>query len=392
MSGQKPTTLKQGTVGGKTGNKGCAGMKGGASYSLIGGLDGNNGIIGDNVGNSLTHEVIGKQYAGVFNVQQHNNQSNMNAANIRKPDVLNTYEQKIVNEKPTMLGGSGGAAYGFKDINGNMSDFAGSYAPITPVSNSMCETSLSGGSNGKKIHICHDLNKIKSYKQVQDFWKSICPGAVMLYESHLKQLENKLKTKNEVFRIVKLYTRVFCEEVKALQSNVKKHSKESIKLMKINLEKIEKLLHKLAPNSISQHKMVANRHINTVRNHMNKLSKNKTQKNKMTKHKMSKHNKSKTLKSSTIKHNNKSKTTKNKKSSNKKNKKTKKIMKGGYAQYLGGTPLTPSYGFDGSGALQGGLLTTPHPIKGMNGCVDNYDHFTGKGFKTPVLDQNVVSK
>lgn len=390
MPGKTTHKLGVGTVGGKIEGKGCAGMKGGAPYSLIGGLDGNNGSLG-NSNPHYPHEVIGKHHAGVVKVEQPDgNPSNMSAASIREPGSLNQFESKIMGEP--QLGGSGGAAYGFNpELIDNMDDFGGGYAPITSVKNNLCN--MNGGKfKGKKIHICHDINKVKTYGQVKDFWGAICPGAVMIYDNHLSKLANKQSTKKQVFSIVKLYTQVFCDEVKALESSIKKHAKECLISMRHNLERIEKKLEKIAPESITQHKMVSKRHLDTVKSHIEKLGKSKTLKHgKVTnKSKTLKHHVNHTLKSDKLKKSNKQKKQgKTLKHHLVGKNKTRKVMKGGYSQYLSGTPFTPTYGFDGSGTLPGGVLTAPYPITRAGLCTDNYNHYIGKGGKTGVFDGDV---
>ena len=110
-----------------------------------------------------------------------------------------------------------------------------------------------------------------------------------------------------------------------------------------------------------------------------KTSKRQTRKNKSLK---KKHNKSK----------------KNHKKNNKKNnKKSRKIVrknkprrmqKGGYHQYMSNTPHSALYSTGNSGLTPSeSMLANPAPIKSIDTCVDNYNHFTGKGFETPVLDQ-----
>ena len=87
------------------------------------------------------------------------------------------------------------------------------------------------------------------------------------------------------------------------------------------------------------------------------------------------------------------------KKKNKKKKKSKgkkrgrrggrKTQKGGYAQYGSNTPLTRTLELP-AGAQGGsweGQLASPPTYTAGNFCQDNYNHFTGKGSPSPVLDQ-----
>lgn len=70
------------------------------------------------------------------------------------------------------------------------------------------------------------------------------------------------------------------------------------------------------------------------------------------------------------------------------NKRGKKhTMKGGYAQYSSNVPNTPGYGMPNVNAMPSVANGSPAPLTRQVNCVDNYNHFTGKGAKSPVLDQ-----
>jgi hypothetical protein len=90
---------------------------------------------------------------------------------------------------------------------------------------------------------------------------------------------------------------------------------------------------------------------------------------------------------------------KRKKKNKKKKKKSKgkkrgrrggrKTQKGGYAQYGSNTPLTRTLELP-AGAQGGsweGQLASPPTYTAGDFCQDNYNHFTGKGSPSPVLDQ-----
>ncbi len=66
-----------------------------------------------------------------------------------------------------------------------------------------------------------------------------------------------------------------------------------------------------------------------------------------------------------------------------------KKQKGGYAQYGSNVPLTRTLQLPAGsqGGSWEGQLATPPTYTAGNFCVDNYNHFTGKGSPSPVLDQ-----
>ena len=59
-------------------------------------------------------------------------------------------------------------------------------------------------------------------------------------------------------------------------------------------------------------------------------------------------------------------------------------QRGGYAQYQNNLPMTPSYQVAGINLPASQLaLANPAPITRLGGsanCIDNYNHFTNKGF------------
>ena len=65
-----------------------------------------------------------------------------------------------------------------------------------------------------------------------------------------------------------------------------------------------------------------------------------------------------------------------------KNRKTYR-MKGGYSQYQNNQPFNIGYSVGGVDlAAKDSALATPGPIKAYNDVVDNYDHYTNKGFSS----------
>jgi hypothetical protein len=63
-----------------------------------------------------------------------------------------------------------------------------------------------------------------------------------------------------------------------------------------------------------------------------------------------------------------------------------KKQRGGYSQYQNNLPLTHSYSLGGHLAPNNLALATPPPynvLKSAGQCVDNYNHYTNKGFPSP---------
>lgn len=61
-------------------------------------------------------------------------------------------------------------------------------------------------------------------------------------------------------------------------------------------------------------------------------------------------------------------------------------QRGGYSQYYNNFPNTPSYSVGGVLPASEVGLANPPPIKVLSNCVncvDNYNHYTGKGFPSP---------
>ena len=54
----------------------------------------------------------------------------------------------------------------------------------------------------------------------------------------------------------------------------------------------------------------------------------------------------------------------------------------GYAQYSNNNPNTPSYSLGGVLKASESALANPVPLTPTNNCVDNYDHYTKKGFSS----------
>lgn len=61
-------------------------------------------------------------------------------------------------------------------------------------------------------------------------------------------------------------------------------------------------------------------------------------------------------------------------------------QRGGYSQYQNNLPMTPTYSVGGVLPASQLGLANPPPIKVLPNCVncvDNYNHYTGKGFPSP---------
>lgn len=71
---------------------------------------------------------------------------------------------------------------------------------------------------------------------------------------------------------------------------------------------------------------------------------------------------------------------KTKKNVNRKNKRTKK-QRGGYSQFMSNIAYTPSYSTGGQLSANESALANPVPYQVTNNCVDNYNHYTNKGFQ-----------
>ena len=65
----------------------------------------------------------------------------------------------------------------------------------------------------------------------------------------------------------------------------------------------------------------------------------------------------------------------------------KRVQKGGYAQYGSNVPDTPGYSQPNPGPMP--WATGPGSYAEQTNCVDNYNHFTGKGGPSPTLDKGV---
>ena len=58
-----------------------------------------------------------------------------------------------------------------------------------------------------------------------------------------------------------------------------------------------------------------------------------------------------------------------------------KRQRGGYSQYMSNIAYTPSYSTGGNLTANESALANPVPYQPTNNCVDNYNHYTNKGFQ-----------
>ena len=58
-----------------------------------------------------------------------------------------------------------------------------------------------------------------------------------------------------------------------------------------------------------------------------------------------------------------------------------KKQRGGYNQWMSNIAYTPSYSTGGNLSANESALANPVPYQTTNNCVDNYNHFTNKGFQ-----------
>jgi hypothetical protein len=257
----------------------------------------------------------------------------------------------------------GTSRYGV-DLNQNLSDFKGSYAPIKGSSVQSCN--MSGGMKTTN-DICKNLSKIKSLKNVERFWKKNCAETLNFYK-------NKLTNhKHNVF-FLKKYTKAICHFTNAITSKKTYMFKKQYNLMNNVFKEIE---NKLDSNHISHHKKIVDNKnkilmkIYNDRIKLTKLSNIHKNKRKTIKHKH-KHKRKSVRKS----------TNKNKRKSNRKKKYNKKRRtlkrykhKGGYHQFNSNVPISSTYTVVPSGSSN---LNAPPMIQKINNCHDNYNHYTGK--------------
>jgi hypothetical protein len=137
----------------------------------------------------------------------------------------------------------------FHGFNGgkDLSDFAGSYAPVTPG------VHIGGG------------------PRFLSLWKRICPGAVAIYTAELK--DNMKNPK--VVELIKYYTKVFRTEEEALKCKQASKVKRMLATMRNALGKARKCLVSLKSKMLGTHKMIADMHLGRVAKHLASLKQTK---------------------------------------------------------------------------------------------------------------------
>jgi hypothetical protein len=211
--------------------------------------------------------------------------------------------------------------------------------------------------------ICNDIKKVKEFSQVKQFWQSICPGAVMLYQNYLQKLEDTQSKK--VKEVVVCYTRAFCEEVKALKCKKPADVEKHLQRLKKHMTEVKKMLRSLNKDSLKHHENIVNMHICNIERYKQRtviqMKREKTRKNIQKKIK-------KTYKKL-------------------RSKMSRKNMKGGYNQYLSNVPYSAGYELSTNLSANESALANPAPINGHHiNNVDNYNHFTLLGTETGVFD------
>jgi hypothetical protein len=177
-------------------------------------------------------------------------------------------------------------------------------------------------------------------------WRRVCPGAVAIYTAELK--DNMKNPK--VVALIKYYTKVFRTEEEALKCKQASKVKRMLATMRTALSKARKCLVSLKSKMLGTHKMIADMHLGRVGKHLASLKQTKK---------------------------------------NRKSMRRRKTMRGGYHQY-GSNTVQPS----GYSPVLGGSSAeaSPHHVDPHAGnSVDNYNHFTGKGAESPILDHDVVA-
>jgi hypothetical protein len=323
-------------------------------------------------------------------------------------------------------GGSGGnngsilqgnIRYGFVDPQGeHLGAFRGSYAPPTASTVQTCylspATSSSssspsaqvGGARGnysKYLSLCSmkKLRSITSYGQVREFWNKICPGATSLYENFVMGRERQSKqTQDNVRKFLQYYTKAFCHEALASHSNDKEFVRKQLRELESAFRMAGTYLKKIIsqPSSNKLHDNIVKLHKNRVILYMQRArpslkSSKQTHKHSVRKSRKSRKHSSRKLKSKShirSKHKNHSRKSKSASRSRKhRSSRHSRRQRGGYHQFNSNTPISYGQQIVPSGSSN---LNSPPSFMRTNTCVDNYNHYTGKGFETPVLDGDVV--
>jgi hypothetical protein len=138
----------------------------------------------------------------------------------------------------------------FHGFNGGkeLSDFAGSYAPV--------EVGVHSGGGGPRF---------------LSLWRRVCPGAVAIYEAELKHDMKNPK----VVSFIKNYTKVFKTEEEALKCKQASKVKRMLATMKNALSRARKCLVSLKSKMLGTHKMIVDMHLGRVVKHLASLKQTK---------------------------------------------------------------------------------------------------------------------
>ena len=181
--------------------------------------------------------------------------------------------------------------------------------------------------------------------QFLSLWKRVCPGAVAIYNSELKHDMKNPK----VVAFIKYYSKVFRAEEDALKSRKVTKVKRLLSEMRKALQKARKCLLSLKSKMLGTHTMIVDMHLGRVAKHLASLKQTKKRGEKLASR--------------------------------------RKTMRGGYHQY--GSNTVQSSGYSpvlGSHSAE----ASPHHVQPHAGnAVDNYNHFTGQGVASPILDSDV---
>ena len=180
--------------------------------------------------------------------------------------------------------------------------------------------------------------------QFLSLWKRVCPGAVAIYNAELKHDMKNPK----VVALIKYYSKVFRAEEDALKSHRVSKVKRLLSEMRTALNKARKCLVSLKSKMIGTHTMIVDMHLGRVGKHLASLRQTKKRAGKLAR---------------------------------------RKTMRGGYHQYDSNTVQSSGYSpvLDSNSAE-----ASPHNVQPHAGnAIDNYNHFTGQGVASPILDHDV---
>jgi hypothetical protein len=329
----------------------------------------------------------------------------------------------------------GNVRYGFVDDKSiDLGTFRGSYAP--PTVSAIPTYSLVGGSKSsgpysKYLSLCNmkKLKAITSYGQVREFWSKICPGATSLYENFVHGKGNakgsSKQTQESIRKFLQYYTKAFCHEVLASHTNDKEIVKKQLRelenafnvahahlrkivthpkseklhrnILKLHKNRVILYMHRARPDtnrssssSSSSSKNMLKKGSSSLRRHSKKRGMKATRKHRHKQHHKKSSGSRSRSRSRSLKSRSKSRSsTKYMRSrSHRRRSSSSKYQHGGYHQFNSNTPISYTQHIVPSGSSN--LNSPPSFTQSTGNCVDNYNHYTGKGFETPVLDGDII--